>query len=402
VPRLEALLSGFFLLALLLLGGSPGSAQTPPPDAEAGVPDAPPADSILRGVLRLGGEPADSGTVVLHRVTPAEAGPVDSIRVDTDGAFAFPLPGPPIPGSGEIYFASARHAGILYFGPPITDPVQLQSSYLIETHRTSAAPPGGIPFTVSVRNLFIDEGPLGWRVTDVFEIRNEDSVTWIAEPEDEPVWSYPLPRGARSFRVGQSDLPEDAVRFAEGSVFVHAPVPPGERLYVIQYEVESIEFAIPLPGITELVEVLVEEPAPELVMEGLTPAPPLQLEPEMVYLRWLGEGFADTEVTIGRGREGGTDPLPWLGMGLALLLLVLAVWLVRRPTFERSGVGRPAAGTHARSGRAEVLLRVARLDEEFDALEAPGPEEEARYLARREALIARLPEGDGPPESEGR
>ena len=60
------------------------------------------------------------GVVVLHHVSDGEQGEVDSVRVGEEGSFSFTLPRAPDPGRSDIYFASVRHDGVLYFGPAIT------------------------------------------------------------------------------------------------------------------------------------------------------------------------------------------------------------------------------------------------------------------------------------------
>jgi hypothetical protein len=357
---------------------------------EAEQAQAVPADPVVRGTLLVDDVPADSGTVVLHRVTPAESGPVDSVQVDADGGFALALPHAPETGSGEVFFASARREGILYFGPPVTQMADLDEPYVISSYGTRPAPPGGLPFAVRVRNVFIDEGPMGWRATDLIEIHNDSAVTWVSPDDEHPVWRYPLPPGARSFRVGESGLSEDAVRFEDGGILVFSPVPPGERLYMVQYELEDLEFSLPLPGFTEVVEVLMREPSPAVTMEGLRREQPVQLEPDVFYARWRAQDVSDRVVRVRRGEDEGGAVLPWVGLGLALLLLGAGIWGVRRQA-------RPPEDEPP-SSRQALLLEVAELDEAFEALDDPDPETVARYQRRRKALMERVRAAD-PPEA---
>lgn len=365
---------------LLLGGGQEGGGQE--------SPRAQPVDPILTGRLMLAEQPADTGTVVLHRVTPAEAGPVDSTQVQEGGRFEMRLPELPIPGSGEIYFVSSRNEGILYFGPPITEPGQLDSLYVVTQYPTRPSPSGGLAFTVEVRNLFIDQGPMGWRATDLFQVRNDSAFTWVSGREEHPVWVYPLPEGARSFRVGESDLAPDAVSFEGGALQVMSPMPPGERVFIIQYELESLEFALPLPGQTDVMELLVQEPAPALRVEGLRRAPPVEMEPGSTYLHWAGEELSNRVVRVEPGREDGVELLPLLAVSLALLLLGIGAWALRRTTPAGSWV------TEGRS-RDEILVAVARLDESFEAAGSPSDEDRARYEARRRELLATLEDARG-------
>lgn len=376
----------------------PGHVQLPGQEPPGAV--AEPVDARLQGELRLDGTPADSGTVVLHRVTPAEAGPVDSVQVGPGGRFTLELPGMPVPGSGEILFASARYEGILYFGPPITEPAQLDSVYRLDMYASRAAPVGGLPFPVSVRNLFIETGPMGWQVTDLFEIRNDSSVTWVQGEGGGPVWRYPLPPGALSPRVGQSDLAEDAVRFEGGALSVYSPVPPGERLYVIQYDLESLEFSLPLPGRSEIVELLVREPAPALVLEGLRRDQPVQLEADAIYSRWSGEEVVDRAVRVWLGEDEGRNLLPWIGLLLGLLLVGATIWAARQP--EGGGELAHIPGDDGMDAeRRRLVAELNRLDEDFAALEAPDEARRDRYRLRRRDLLAALDRLGAPPHGEG-
>ena len=352
----------------------------------------------LHGELFRGGEPADSGTVVLHRVNPEVAGPVDSIQTGPDGTFQLILPDMPIPGSGEIYFASVRYEGILYFGPAIAEPAQLDSIYRIRSYPTQEAPVGGMPFQVEVRNLFVDPGPMGWRVTDLFQIRNDSSVTWVGSGEDEIVWQYPLPAQARSFRLGQNGAAPDAIRFQEGGLQLLSPVAPGEELFMVQYELEDLEFTLPLPGRTRILEIMVSEDAPSLRMEGLSQAQPVEMEDGAIYRRWAGEDLSDRAIRVERGEEGENGLLPWIGIGLALILLGLGIWAIRRvPSGElRGGAGSDRRSTSQDPGgrppesRAELLLAIAELDETFSAMEDPTPMDRRQYESERNRLLSRL------------
>jgi len=69
------------------------------------------------------------GVVVLHQVSAESSGEIDSVRVDADGSFQIRLPFVPNHTSRpEIFFASAEFRGLLYFGPAVTEGVQLEWS----------------------------------------------------------------------------------------------------------------------------------------------------------------------------------------------------------------------------------------------------------------------------------
>ena len=306
--------------------------------------------TVLHGVLEVGGVPADSGTVVLHRVTPEDAGPVDSVRVDRDGNFALPLPAPPGV-DGALYFATYRHDDVLFFGEPVTEVARLSEPYRVQAWPRQLWTPGAGSFRLAFRNIFIEEGPEGWRVVDVFEVGHDDPFTWEA-PEGQPVWFYPLPEGARNLVKAEMDLDPDAVRFESGGLAIHAPFPPGDRLFVIRYDLPTLETTFPMPGRVEVVELLIREPAPALRVEGLQGDAPVELERGSSYLRWWGEDVLNIAPRIRLGEERPFSGA-WLAVGLALLLVIGASVAV----FQRPGA-RPLPRT-----RKAILMEIASLDE---------------------------------------
>jgi len=396
----RAFLVPTLLLLLTLLLPPPGLAQEP-------------ATPVLAGQVLRGGEPMEEGTVVLHRVSAAAAGEVDSVSVAAGGGFRFLLPAvPDAERRNEVYFASIRHDGILYFGTAITQAVQLDSLYLIQVYDTVGASPEGELFPVEVRNLIMEEaeeGTGGWRVTDLIQIRNDADRTFVSR-DGSAIWSYPLPAGAREFQVGQSDLPEDAVTFDGGRVSVSAPIPPGERLYLFRYILPGIEVTIPLPGLTHRMEFLLREPAPPVGVVGLAQGQPVELEPGSSYRWYAGEDIVEGMVSLTTGGEEREIPPEWIAVGLALLLGVAGLLAVRgrggsAPARGGGGTGTTGAGrgaegrrvdgghasnaSSAGKGRVAVLESIVRLDEEFEA-GPQGPEDRERYEARRRLLKERL------------
>ncbi len=377
----------FILLGLLLL---------PPVLAQAQEESA---DPILSGRLLLGGLAPDSGTVTLHRVTPEEAGEIASVAVDAEGGFEIELPHAPVPGSGEIFFASTRYEGILYFGGPITAPEHLAEEYRIEAYRSRPSPETGVPLPVEIRNVFIREGPMGWEVTDVFELRNDSTVTFVPPDDGGAVWRYPLPPGARTFRLAQGgDLPDGAITFENGVVTVSNPIPPGRRLFVFQYEVDALDFDLPLPGVTERIELLLEEPAPPVQIQGLArQGESIEMEAGSSYIRWTGMDLRDQTARVAPAAEDRAGELVvWFAVALAFLLIVFGTWVLRR---ESPGVPKPPSASPRTRTRKAILVDVARLDEEYEAAGRADAEAAADYRRRRAALIdelERIEEGSEP------
>jgi hypothetical protein len=341
---------------------------------------------LLRGEVREWDEPLPGVLVVLHQVSSEVSGEVDSVRADVDGAFTIRLPRVPDHGvRSEVYFASVRHRGLLYFGPAITSPAQLDSLYVIQAYDTVSVPEGGAEIPVAVRNLFLTRRNGDWEVTDFLQLRQGGDRT-LFSPTEGVIWRYPLPPGARDFQVGQEDLGPDAIRFEGGGLAVYSPLPPGERYFLVRYRIPGDELTIPLPGRTDRAEVLVRNPGPDAEFPPLNPTTPVEIEPGVVFRRYAGNDLVNAEV---RGRvlpDAFRFRAEWLSLILAAVLGAMGVYgyRVRRST-EREGQGP------SRTPRREaLLLEIARLDEAYGEGGDREAEVRSRYLERREDLLRQL------------
>jgi hypothetical protein len=341
---------------------------------------------ILRGEARLGGLPLEEGTVVLHRVAPDFQGEIDSVSVGDGGSFSFRLPYlPDHEARNEIFFASVRFRGLLYFGSAVTDPIHLDSLYTILVYDTASVPPEGIELPLGARNIFLEGDEDGWRVTDVFQLLNEGDRTFFS-PSDGRVWSYPLPDGIRDFEVGDSDLPPEAIRLSQGLLEMSAPIPPGERFILVRYRITGDDFVIPAPGQTNRLELLLREPGPEAEFAPLALDTPVEMEPGNVFRRYVGEELGDAMIEAHISPPGWRPRAEWLGILLAGLLAAAGVVALRRTT---SGRRRASSEVRKRS-REEVLVAIAQLDEEFSRRSSPDSDARRRYDSRREELLAEL------------
>ena len=354
-------------------------------------------DLRLQGRVMLGDAGVGSGMVVLHRVSPEVAGEVDSVSIAQDGGFEFVIPQPPSASTqAEILFASVRYEGVLYFGSAISDPEQLDSLYVINVFGSKKAPPEGLLLPLSVRNLFLERWGEGWRATDLFQILNGGERTLVAA-EDGVVWSYPLPPGATSARLGQGDLPPDAVTFEGGRVLVRAPLPPGERMLLIRYELPEIEAEFPAPGATETLELLVKEPAPSLDVAGLRPLDVVSLDGESSYRRYSGTSLLDAVISLEESSErraalhGDLRRHPGGSAGRGRLTRLSVAAGAGHGSFGRLGFwsrNRSWGRVGGRRRREGLILQVARLDESLEA--TTDPEVRRRMSAERTALMVRL------------
>jgi hypothetical protein len=339
------------------------------------------ADPILRGRVLVGGAPMATGTVVLHQINDVIQGEIDSTRVAPDGTFSLRLPGVPNPARGELYFAAVRHAGVLYFGYAVTEAIQLDSLYEIQAYDTLVAPTEGVPVTLEARNIFFEPDGTSWRITDVFQLRNDLDRTVVARPGGR-VWAYPLPDVATEVLTGEGELSADVITYEEGSLVVRAALPPGERMFVVRYTLASPEVAIPTPGATGMFDVLVREPAPPLEIDGLTPAESVELEGGSTYRRFAGEDVSTPFLTVALGEEQSPPPVRWIAVGLAAVLAAGGLLAFR------GGSRRPKPVRV--DARHELIVELARLDEEFQGRTSPSKAAKQEYQSRRAELIRRL------------
>src|SRR5690606_5152677 len=150
------------------------------------------------------------------------------VSVQPDGTFALRLPSMPDRAQERFYFASIRHNGILYFGSAVADAAQLDAVYRIQAYDTAVVSRDSDPIPIQARNIFFEPNGEEWRVTDIFQLLNEEDRTLVA-PEGGRVWRYPLPPGARDFSSGQGELSLEGTGFENDTVSVRAAIAPGER-----------------------------------------------------------------------------------------------------------------------------------------------------------------------------
>jgi hypothetical protein len=294
----------------------------------------------LAGTVTLGDARPDSGWVTLHmiRTEPETAGPVDSVRVGADGAFQFELPTLPDPGGGgEVYFASMRWDGILYFGPPIKTVVELESEYEISVYWTRMVSEGEVVVEILHRTMVMDWTPAGWQVLEHLILRNPLDSTLITGPAGAPTFLHPLAAGAIGLEVGEGSLSPDAVAIVEGSLWVAAPIPPGDMEYLYQYATPDSAFDFPGAALTDSLELFVGEPAPQLAVAGLTDGGSI---PDGVrsYRSWVG-GRETQPFRMEPGAQVGPDSLPVRGIvaGLAVLLALAGILaMTSRPNAPRA------------------------------------------------------------------
>jgi hypothetical protein len=351
---------------------------------------APPAGSqvlakpVLNGKVFVGDSILRRGRVVLHHISLNAQGEVDSVRITHDGTFSFELPTVPDSAHSEIYFASVRHSGILYFGPALTLAVQLDSLYEIHTWDTTMVARTGTPLTVETRNIFLQQDSGRWNVTDLFQVRNDRKKTLVAPPGG-LVWRYPLAASATHPVMAQSDVIADAESFQNGDMVVRAPLSPGEQLFVARYQVPNPYLTLRLPGLTEQINILVREPAPPMKAPGFTLMEPIQMDAGTTYRRYAANQVRDGTVRLTKATAPRPPPVRWYAVVLSLLLASVGLWALRKGAVR--GLPRPARSANTRHA---LLVEIAELDEAFEARIGPSPEERKAYEVRRRELLRRL------------
>jgi hypothetical protein len=300
--------------------------------------------------------------------------------VNADGSFSIRLPSVPNPALGDLYFASVRHDGVMYFGTAVTAAVQLDSLYEIQAYDTLLAPMEGVPVALEARNIFLEPSGEAWQATDVLQIRNDRDRTVVAR-QGGRVWSYPLPDAARDVTTGEGEFSPDVATYEGGEFVVRAALPPGERLFVVRYLLDSPEVTIPTPGETEFFDLLVREPAPPLDVEGMELAESVELEVGQTFRRYAAENMTRPTVSIAIGEDRAPPPVHWIAVVLALILATGGLL-----AFRSFGRPEPVGG----GDRRAILVQLARLDDEFERSSPPSAAATREYRRRRAELMRHL------------
>ena len=367
------------IVTATLIAPPAAAGQETPGDRSAATAAQQPGSGVLTGRVLVGDLPADSGTVVLHRVSARFSGEIDSVSVGEGGTFEIRLPEISGDGTDDVFFATVRYQDVLYIGEAITAQPEAGGKYVIQAYPAIPAGPEARA-RVRIRNLFVeplDPGP-GWAIADFFELGNDAQATLVAS-EFGPTWSHPLPPEAAGFQVGQSDLSAGMASFSDGRVHVSAPLTPGESVYLFRYTISTDRFSVPMEGTTGSMELLIREPAGEIAVAGLANVPEVEME-GVRYRRFAGRDMAPSVVTVARGGTGG----PLSSVPVSAILLGLALAGAGAVVAARSRVA-PGRSSTVRA-RRQVLVAIARLDEHRDA----GGLAAKDYEQRRARLLEEL------------
>lgn len=348
---------------------------------------------VVRGT-REGQQPVANQWVVLHRVGPDRAGPLDSTRTAANGRFSIRYRE-----SGDtsaLYFASTSYGGVAYFTSPLRAPVVRGDDATLTVFDTTTGP---VAIKIGGRHLIVGAlQPTGRRpIGEVYDLENDSTVTLIARDSLTPLWRTELPAAAVGFQLNASgDLAPGAISHRGTSVGLLAPLSPGIRQFAFTYEVPASAFplSILIDRPTGVLEVLVQEPTARVDGAKLRETAPVSTDGR-TFRRFLGQDLSagtvlriDVPRLIGAEREK-----VYFGVTSALLAAMLVALVVAG---RRSMSRRPLAAAPVRATpepRSRRLLRgLATLDEEFEKVASPDDATRADYETKRAALKTQLGE----------
>jgi len=241
---------------------------------------------VRPGTDRL--EPVTGAWVVLHRVGPDSAGPIDSLRSDPRGRYSFNYTR--TGSSDAIYFVSASHDGIAYFTTPLAEGKVSGNDGEITVFDTTS---GRVPMSLRGHHVVVSAADANARrsIVEVYDLSNDSTLTRIAKGETPSgaTWQTHVVNGIGDFKVSQGDISAAAVSYANGVVSVFAPLAPGIKQLSFSYSLPAKSFPLKLPIETEtgIYEILIEEKAGTVIAPHMKEMEPVTVD-ERNFRRFLG------------------------------------------------------------------------------------------------------------------
>ncbi len=333
-------------------------------------------DTVAMGRLRA----------VLHRVGTSTQGPIDSVVTGADGRFSFRFDAD----TGAVYLVSTRWDGVEYFAVPLDTraPARDVSTTVVVSDTSSRQ-----PVSIAARHIIVSApGSGGARdVLDLIVVQNAGGLTRVAADSTHPTFVLPVPAYAANLQLGEGDFAADALDRVGDTLALFAPIPPGQRNLVLDYQIppDSPQFVIPVGTAVPAANVLLEE-ASARVNSELTRTDSQVVDQQRSFTRWTGALQAGQPLVITLPDRATAAPwlLPVLIGALALGLIgVLA--LTQRPGAWRATVPLAPAGVGDELGPEVTALidRLAGLDNAHAGGPAAcGPDAWAAYLTERAEL----------------
>jgi len=251
---------------------------------------------VRPGTDRL--EPVTGAWVVLHRVGPDSAGPLDSVRSDSRGHYSFNYTR--TGSSDAIYFVSASHDGIAYFTPPLAEGKVSGNDGEITVFDTTS---GHVAMSLRGHHVVISAADANARrsIVEVYDLSNDSTLTRVAKGETPAgaTWQTHVVSGIGDFKVSQGDISAAAVSYANGVVSVFAPLAPGIKQLSFSYSLPAKSFPLKLPIETEtgIYEILIEEKAGTVIAPHMKEMDPVTVD-ERNFRRFLGSDLPENSVAV--------------------------------------------------------------------------------------------------------
>jgi hypothetical protein len=251
---------------------------------------------VRPGTDRL--EPVTGAWVVLHRVGPDSAGPLDSVRSDSRGHYSFNYTR--TGSSDAIYFVSASHDGIAYFTPPLAEGRVSGNDGEITVFDTTS---GHVAMSLRGHHVVVSAADANARrsIVEVYDLSNDSTLTRVAKGETPAgaTWQTHVVNGIGDFKVSQGDISAAAVSYANGVVSVFAPLAPGIKQLSFSYSLPAKSFPLKLPIETEtgIYEILIEEKAGTVIAPHMKEMEPVSVD-ERNFRRFLGSDLPENSVAV--------------------------------------------------------------------------------------------------------
>jgi hypothetical protein len=266
---------------------------------QAALPSLP--QQVSGRIVRPGNErlePVTGAWVVLHRVGPDSAGPLDSVRSDSRGHYSFNYAR--TGSSDAIYFVSASHDGIAYFTPPLAEGRVSGNDGEISVFDTTS---GRVPMSLRGHHVVVSAADANARrsIVEVYDLSNDSTLTRVANGETPfgATWQTHVVNGIGDFKVSQGDISAAAVSYANGVVSVFAPLAPGIKQLSFSYSLPANSFPLKLPieKETGIYEILIEEKAGSVIAPHMKEMDPVTVD-ERNFRRFLGSDMPENSVAV--------------------------------------------------------------------------------------------------------
>ncbi|MES2178749.1 MAG: hypothetical protein V4550_12890 [Gemmatimonadota bacterium] len=330
-------------------------------------------------------DPVPGIMVTLHRVAEDSSGPVDSVRTDAAGRYAFRYQ--KRQGDEGVFFAAAVYRGIAYFSAPLRQLTASGDDGVITVFDTTRH---AIEFSVRGHHIVVSgPRPDGDRdVVEVWELSNDTTVTVLGVDSLAAVWSAPLPAGATNFAGGQGDVAADAIVARRGRAEITSPFGPGVKQISYTYRLPSSSFplAVGITAAVSVLEVLVEEPT-AVVTGGELRSVAAATTGGRTFKRFLAQDVAAGESVRITVPAATAETRKKVLIVLAAVMIVLMAGALFRALRRRDTENAdPRARTPSTAD--ELLAEIAVLDARFEGGDASLDRE--TYDAQRAALKLRV------------